>query len=91
MTVQITQDWEAFKQYAGYCRVGTYSLNATESGFTVRIHAGRLGYVEEFEGKLGDPRDEDARAKFMQIQEWVNLKGFIEIVAIIPEELFHKG
>lgn len=56
--VLLTSDWGAFTGYAEGIRVGTYQTIETETGFEVRIRAGRLGYIKQFGAEVTEEPEE---------------------------------
>lgn len=79
--VFVTEELDKFKQYAEMCRIGTYSERPVENGTEVRVMAGRFGYRANF--------TEEQNAKRQELVKWCRIQGFIEIVDVMDNEMFH--
>lgn len=85
--VFLTHDWKNCKAYFENCRLGTYQLRETVDGHELRIRAGRLGFVKEFNLK---GQGEHENEEFLQeITTFCEVQGFVEVTGSISDELFH--
>jgi len=85
--VFLTSDWKNCKGYFENCRVGTFQLRETVDGHEIRVRAGRLGFVKEFELK-GENEHED-EGRFQEIITFCEIQGFVKVTGSISDELFH--
>jgi len=79
--VYVTEDFNAFQNYAENCRVGTYQIKQVVDGLEIRVRAGRLGYIAVYES------DQDSTLK--RIRRFCETQGFVKIEQTISDEVFH--
>lgn len=82
--VFVTVDLKRFKAYAEFCRIGSYSIHATEKGVEVRIMAGRFAYKQTF-----NTEEAEEKNAMQELITWCKLQDFMEIKQSIAPEIFH--
>lgn len=85
--VMITENWQAFREYAEKCRLGTYQMKDVPEGKEIRVRAGRLGIIKVFDPD--DKRSESQQQTFQEMVSFCMTQGFILITETLPDELFH--
>lgn len=85
--VLITDDWEAFKEHAAYCRIGTYQEREVVNGVELRMRAGRFGIKRVFDPE--DTRSEAQKGIYAEMMRFLKIQGFVKVIENIPDEFFH--
>lgn len=88
--VFITHDWNAFKNYAEFCRFGTYQIRTIQGGLEIRIRTGKLGFIREL---MTDPETKqlpEELVKFLdEAKEFCKIQDFVKVEGSITDETFH--
>ena len=86
--VFVTSDWQAFKNYAENCRVGSIQQTPTTDGEEIRVMTGRFGYKREFKFVNGEMKDQEL---LKEITKFAEIHGFIPVEESVPDDQFHTA